>query len=617
MSSINRKPHCLKREKTLAMPRHLIFFDCETEREELPNGSIRQKLKLGWACYYRKTYGRNLAKIQWCNFKDALSFWSFVYKYTRSKRKLWLLARNLVFDFTILEGWKYLRQVGFKLKFFHNEGTTSIISVRGRYGSIVFLDIMNWFVESLAKTGERIGIPKLQIDFETCSDEYLNAYGKRDVEIELENFKRFIKFLEANSISRLCYTRGSTAMAAYLFRHYKNKIYIHNNKEAIDLERDSYRGGRCECFYLGELENGNYHIVDVNSLYPFVMSKFAYPVKYKKIIGKVSLNAVKDYLRSFSCIAKVLIETDEPVYAVRRERTIFPVGRFWGTLTTPELKYAFEHDHIIKVARAVIYEQADIFKSYVDRFYKLRQEFKSAGVAEYEELCKKMLNSLYGKFGQKAEIWEKIGDCPNEPDRVELCFEVGAVGTKHIRYLLGEIFELKGYEECFNSFPAIAAQVSAYARMYLWRLMKQAGEGNYFYCDTDSLIINEEGLWNLQNLIDSVKLGGLKLVESMNALTIRGLKDYSTQSKTVIKGIRKNAVEIRDGVYEQEVWPSFKGTLRSGQTDTYTITKQTKVLTRKYKKGYVNPDGSIVPLLLGESDETPPLLYSAYHPTPF
>jgi len=60
MSSINRKCHSLKREKTLAMPRHLIFFDTETMQEVLPDGSIKQKLKLGWACYYQRAYGRNL-----------------------------------------------------------------------------------------------------------------------------------------------------------------------------------------------------------------------------------------------------------------------------------------------------------------------------------------------------------------------------------------------------------------------------------------------------------------------------------------------------------------------------------------------------------------------------
>ena len=608
MSSIARKPHSLKREKTLAIPRHLVFFDTETIQEELPNGSVRQKLKLGWACYWRRAYGRNLEKFEWCFFNDALSFWQFVYRHTERKRKLWLLARNLVFDFTIVEGWKYLRQVGFKLKFFYDGGTTGIISVKGRYGSIVFLDIMNWFVESLEETGKRIGIPKLKIDFETCTDEFLSIYCKRDVEIEIENFKLFIEFLEANSISRLCYTRGSTAMAAYLFRHYHHKIYIHNNKEAIDLEREAYRGGRCECFYLGELKDDNYYFVDVNSLYPFVMRNKAYPVKYITRTHKIEVGSLRAYLKSHSVIAKVLIDTDEPVYAVRRGRTIFPVGRFWVALTTPELLYALEHNHIVKVERAVIYEQADIFSTYVDTFYKLRQDFRADYNPEYEELCKKMLNSLYGKFGQKAERWEKIGDCPNEPDRVELCFTSGVNRVKQIRYLLGEIFELKGYEESYNSFPAIAAQVSAYARLYLYELIKIAGKGNYFYCDTDSLIINEVGLCNLQSQIDNVKLGGLKIVETTNQVIIRGLKDYSTEKKTVIKGVRKNAIEIREGVYEQDLWPSFRGVLREKQSGIYTVKKTVKTLYRKYTKGDVSSDGFVYPFALGESDESSPLL---------
>ncbi|GAI59528.1 unnamed protein product, partial [marine sediment metagenome] len=136
-----------------------------------------------------------------------------------------------------------------------------------------------------------------------------------------------------------------------------------------------------------------------------------------------------------------------------------------------------------------------------------------------------------------------------------------------------------------------------------------AGEGNYFYCDTDSLIINEVGLCRLQEMIDATSLGSLKVVSSPTNIVIRGLKDYSAGTKQVIKGIRRNAVEKRDGVYEQEQWPSFKGLLRAGQTDVYTVKKVTKVLNRKYTKGHVNSDGSIVPLVLGESDDYAPLFY--------
>ncbi|GAI16839.1 unnamed protein product, partial [marine sediment metagenome] len=188
-----------------------------------------------------------------------------------------------------------------------------------------------------------------------------------------------------------------------------------SNKEAIKLERDSYKGGRVECFYLGELKNDNYYMLDVNSLYPFVMRNNMYPVRYVKIRHNISRTALNTYLDNRAACAQVFIETAVPVYAVRRARCIFPVGRFWTVLTTPELKYALAKGHIKQVGDCVIYKQASIFKSYVDKFYAMRQDFRSAGTAEYEELCKKMLNSLYGKFGQKGEDWTKIGDCPNEP----------------------------------------------------------------------------------------------------------------------------------------------------------------------------------------------------------
>lgn len=608
MSSIDRKPHCLQAEKTLAMPRHIIFVDTETKPKELDDGGIEQVFKLGWAVYYQKAYGKHLEKMAWEGFDNVATFWQFVDTHCQRKRKLWIIARNLVFDFTVLKGWRYLREAGYKLKFFHSKGTTAIISVRCKGKSILFVDSLNWFRESLAKTGERIGLPKLSIDFKTCTDEYLSIYCRRDVEIELENFKGFIRFLEGNNISRLCYTIGSTAMAAYLFGHYHNKIYIHNNEQAINLERASYRGGRVECFYIGDKQNDNYYVLDVNSLYPYVMSTNLYPVKYKQMVRHIERKVFFSALSDKAVIAKVLIDTDEPAYAIRRERTIFPVGKFWAVLTTPELKYAATREHIIQVDSAVIYEQADLFSGYVKRFYALRQDCKSAGVSQYEHICKLLLNTLYGKFGQKAEQWQKIGDCPDEPDRVELCFVEGEHRTRQIRYLLGEIFELNGYEECFNSFPAIASHVTAYARLYLWSLIKQTGIEHVFYCDTDSLIVDEVGLWNLENKMDETALGMLKLEETGRSLSIRGLKDYTTSTKTVIKGIRRNAVKQQENVYEQEKWPSFRGMLRSGDVNTYRVDTVIKVLDRKYTKGIVATDGKVVPFVFDESSLFAPLL---------
>jgi len=597
MSSIDRKPHALRREKSMAIPRHFVFIDTETRVVKDSEGNMIQHFKLGWLCYYSRAYGRHIEQDEWIYLPKIDTFWDFIFAHCQPKQRLWVIARNIVFDFTILRGWENLRKAGYKLKFFHNNGVTCIVNVRKGNKSIVFLDSMNWFPESIAKTGERLGIPKMDIDFDTCTEQELIVYCRNDVLIDYTNFKEFIRFLVGNNISRLCYTRASTAMAAYMLRHYHTPIFIHNNAEAIELERASYKGGRCECFYIGEKNYGTYYVLDVNSLYPFVMRNNRYPVKYSKMPKKTTLHRLEIYLRSKAVIAKVLIETDEPVYAVKRERTLFPIGVFETTLCTPELKYALEHGHIKEVYSCVIYEQANIFKSYVDTIYTLRQDFKSAGVAVYENLCKYLMNSLYGKWGQKAENWVKIGNCPDEPDREELLFTYESNKVMRLRYLLGEVFELKSYSESYNSFPAICAHVTAYARLYLWSLMQMAGIGNYFYCDTDSLIVNDTGMDNLTGVLDDTKLGFMKHEETIHKLIIHGLKDYEKDNKIVIKGIRKNAVKLSDGVYQQEQWSSFKGLLHSGDINTYTVKTVTKHLSRKYTKGIVLDNGTVKPFV--------------------
>ena len=67
---------------------------------------------------------------------------------------------------------------------------------------------MNWFVESLEKTGLRIGIPKMHVDFDTVDDLHLSEYCKNDVRIEIENFRLFIRFLEENQYCPVCAIRG-------------------------------------------------------------------------------------------------------------------------------------------------------------------------------------------------------------------------------------------------------------------------------------------------------------------------------------------------------------------------------------------------------------------------
>jgi len=603
MGVTNRKPHALRREKTIAMPRHVVFFDTETTMTESETGETIHKLKLGWGCYLRRSSHDRKEKREWQAFKSATCFWDFVFEHCQTKNRLWVIAHNLSFDFTVVDGFKFLYDRGFKCRFFYSSSGTTLIKVKAKGMSIMFVDSVNWFKESLETIGKRIGLPKLSVDFDNVGDSELSIYCRRDVEILVEIFLRLVEFLTVNRISRLCYTIGSTAMAAFLFRHYRETIYIHNNDRAIELERASYKGGRTECFFIGELSDGPYYVVDVNSLYPFIMQQYQFPIKYEHVLHDIPCSDLTGILADRSMVAEVVINTDRSAYAVKRDRTIFPVGRFTTTLTTPELLYAIDNGDIESIPHAVTYTHSNIFSSYVKRFYKLRQECEESDKPLFEHFCKLLLNSLYGKFGQKIEQWTKIGDCPGETNRIEDVIDAVTHRRKRLRYLLGEVSEVTGHVESRHSFPAIASHVTAYARMYMFEIMQAAGWGNYYYCDTDSLFVNSTGLENLADYMSDTELGKLKVESQTDTIKIFGLKDYSIDSKTVIKGIRKSAVRISDVDYKQEQWPSLQGMLNRSETTQYKTHLQTKHLTREYTKGTISVSGWVLPFEIPDESD--------------
>ena len=111
-------------------------------------------------------------------------------------------------------------------------------------------------------------------------------------------------------------------------------------------------------------------------------------------------------------------------------------------------------------------------------------------------------------------------------------------------------------------------------------------------------MVTDVGRDKLAPYLSPTELGKLKLEKTVNKLIIRGLKDYSADEKVVIKGVRKSAIEVSDGVYTQEQWPSFKGIFKSTDANRYVVKHVTKHLTREYTKGNVGSDGIITPFVL-------------------
>jgi len=333
------------------------------------------------------------------------------------------------------------------------------------------------------------------------------------------------------------------------------------------------------------------------------MLKNEYPVMLTKIYNFLKIEKLKELLKNYCLIAKVYIETKEPVFPlIKSSKLIFPIGKFYATLSTRELEYALEKNIIKKVYFCAVYEKQNLFKKYVEFFYNQRLLYKKSNNSAFSYICKLFLNSLYGKFGQKNEHYEKIknSEIPSPifsylKTQNDGCFSFD-LKTKIEKYkkISGQYWLSYGIQEFRDGFVAIPAHITADARMNLWQYFITAGRDNVFYCDTDSLFLNEIGYQKCIKYIGE-KIGQLSLKESDKILEVRGLKDYTFAGKEVIKGIRKTAEKIKENQYKQTRFEGIKGALRQDRLDVMVIAPVIKTLTRYYSKGRIMGNGEVAP----------------------
>jgi hypothetical protein len=156
----------------------------------------------------------------------------------------------------------------------------------------------------------------------------------------------------------------------------------------------------------------------------------------------------------------------------------------------------------------------------------------------------------------------------------------------------------EGREIGKNSFVAISAHITEYARLLLWEIMTPLWPGQVFYCDTDSLKIQSSDLDRITWLKDPQKLGALKVESVSERLEIRGAKSYVTEKERVIKGVPKSAVEIRPHTYEFLSFPGQISHMRKRIDRYFEAVKMTRYCPPQYDKGIVHPTGWVEPFHL-------------------
>lgn len=603
-----RKTHVLRKVRDNRRPSNIVFFDTEAHLGKDEWGREAHTLRLWVAEHWRLRNNGKPPLIRKAHGFDPDSLADFIDQATNGGSTTYVFAHNIPYDLAMSNVFVNLLERGwYPTQIYEENATFYSILVRGRK-KIILLDTLNFFPGRLEEIGRMLGLEKGRVDFESADDEALLAYCSRDVEIIREAVLRHLEWIEREGYGGWRPTRASLAFSIFRRTFMKHIIVIHNNREALRLERLAYGGGLVRCWRAGAFGGETFYKLDVNSMYPAEMRDNDYPTELVCVLEDVDVERLEQIVDRYLVIADLVVKPEKPFFRRKAgNRVIYPLYEFRGVFSTPEVVELLRDGSIRKVLKVAVYRGGKIFREFVEHFYEKRLEAKRKNDRVGDMNYKLILNSLYGKFGSRASVLVPY-PVPDEvtPDCVEIVDpETGK--RQRIAWIAGIPFIRDGDAEGFNSFPAIAAHVTAYARMYLMRLTLKAGLENVYYSDTDSLIVNSVGRDRLSDLIHPEKLGYLKEEGVADRLIIYARKDYQFGEQIKRKGIPKGSQEILPGVFVRSEWPSLKKHLHSFDASAYVIERRIVRLSRLIYDGIIEDDGFVRPFTRPPSFDPDPL----------
>lgn len=374
---------------------------------------------------------------------------------------------------------------------------------------LLFMDSLRILPMSLSEIGRKLWpdgtMNKGELDFRTTpiDDPRWIEYNARDCEILR---KALIAVQSAINLlgAEMGLTGGSTALDLFRRQYLDQKLWAGYASDE-SLYRDSYYGGRTEIFDLRRAVGCRTY--DVNSLYPYACT-FPLPATFRKKVkgdNVESRELLSDSLRDDELVTFVRCKVNVPPTYVpplpyRGDKLIFPTGTFRGTWTSADLNSLVSAGGTVREIETIVAYDGKPFaaRMMTDLYRSRKSEEKTEAAQALAIACKLMMNSFYGKLGQKPER-EKFRAMASAEWIKEQLENHGEPWTMHDQD--GVLWKTTTFKTDPHMLPHVAAHITALARRRHYADMLLATP---IYCDTDSIVTRDR-------LPESSDLGGMKL----------------------------------------------------------------------------------------------------------
>lgn len=571
----------IKHNEKNERPNHVIFVDVESHVNKFAPNKYKFDAFLWTGIYKHYRHGSNRDTEIELSGTTIDSFWHEVDNYAFAKSKLYIVTHHLEVDFMPLGGFNKLYEYGWTLNSLISHGRVVTLYCKRDTTSLIIMNNGNLFDGSIESWGNIFKVPKLTMPSKKAPLSEWVTYCKRDTLIVKLMWDTLLNFMDEHDLGNFKATRASLAMNAYRHRFMTHDVSIHHDIPALQLERRSYHGGRFEALKFGNFKGDTYYQLDTNSMYGYIELVNKLPYELQGFIDKCPIGRLEHLLKSYAVVADVDIVSDEPYFPIREGSKVkYPTGSFNVVMCTPELLYALKKGHIKNVRSVAYYKQGLIFSEFANYFMTLKNKYTDEGNIPMRTMAKFFPNALYGKFGQYGYEDSIIGECPDNIFSIE----EGLNTVTHKRYSImaygGKVHQTNTIDQSYYTFVAIASHITAYGRMLLFNMMKQAGLNNVYHVATDSLVVNTKGYERLKHLIHDTEPGKLKLEKTFKSYKIKGINDVVCDETEKIKGVPKKATKLADNTYLCTNWPKITTLLKEGIFDYYYTKTVTKTLNR-------------------------------------
>ena len=327
--------------------------------------------------------------------------------------------------------------------------------------------------------------------------------------------------------------------------------------------REAFCGGRTNAvkLYHHITPGQKIHYIDVTSLYPWVNKKSIYPKGHPTILSQPGHTDIHQYFGLIQCEVLPPRELYHPVLPYRHDgKLLFPLcarcaeeemakplldrsyhcphtdeeRTLTSTWCSPELVKAVELGYQVQYIHEVWHFEETcegLFEDYVNTWLKIKQEAsgwpkddmteeeKQSYIEQYflhegiqldynkieynpglRTLAKLMLNSMWGKFGQRLNKTQV--QTFDDPQAFHQFLETDTLDIRHVSVINDDMVEVH-YQHQEEDIPVspnlnifVAAFTTCHARLKLYEALESLGERVLYY-DTDSVIfIQNEGQTN-------------------------------------------------------------------------------------------------------------------------